>query len=65
MTTYTINVEMKTDYTIDGYVAVFDGYDGASDSGHPFGTGETELDAIYDLINTYEVQQLGQLRRGK
>ncbi len=51
MNTYKIHVE-KADSIYDewGYCATFDGYDGAPDSDDVAGYGNTEIEAMYDLL---------------
>jgi len=56
MTTYIIHVEDADDYSCHArYHAFFDGYDGApidneTPSDDPLGTGNTKMEAIYNLI---------------
>ena len=52
MTTYTIHVDQNYDCS---YSAIFDGYDGApidneTPSDDPRGSGNTKMEAIYNLI---------------
>lgn len=37
-----------------GWIATYDGYDGAPDSNCPYGQGDTEQEAINDLIEITE-----------
>ena len=51
MTIETAYSELAKNYTGQGWLAVTDNYDGAPDSDHPIGRGDSEESAKEDLLD--------------